>query len=94
MLLEASWTVLGGLRGYALERLLAGPRGIPRGVSTILRAKRPPKRSPGGSKIGSRRRLELKRATSQNFEDILGENAIFEVPGAPLGGQNRSTMQS
>ena len=58
-LLERSWTALGPEK-RSLERLLAAPRGIPRGVSAILRAKRLPKRSPGESKIGSKMRLELK----------------------------------
>ena len=50
-LLQASWSGLGGLlerfwtalgpRQIHLERLLATPRGIPREVSAILRAKRP-----------------------------------------------------
>ena len=49
-LLERSWAAL-GLEKSALERLLAAPGGIPREVSAILRAKRLPKRSPGGSQI-------------------------------------------
>ena len=79
-LLEASWSGLGGLlerswtalrpKKSPLDRLLAAPRGFPRQVSAILRAKRLPKRSPGGSQIGSWRRLELKVA-----------KIIFEVPG-------------
>ena len=59
-----------GAEKTSLERLLGAPRGIPREISAVLKAKRLPKRSPGGSKIGSRRRLELKRAKSQNLEDV------------------------
>ena len=65
-LLERSWTALGPKKS-PLDRLLAAPRGFPREVSAILRAKRLPKLSPGGSTIG---RLELKTAKSQNFEDV------------------------
>ena len=86
-LLERSWTAL-GLEKSALERLLAAPRGIPREVSAILKAKRLPKRSPGGSQIGSRRRLQLKRAKSQNLEDVSRNSLIFKVPGPPFGSKN------
>ena len=58
-LLEASWVALGAEK-RSLERLLAAPRGIPREVSAILGAKRLPKGRPGGSKIESKRQLELK----------------------------------
>ena len=68
-LLERSWTALGPKKS-PLDRLLAAPRGFPREFSAILKAKRLPKRSPGGSKIGSRRRLEPKKKKSQNFEDV------------------------
>ena len=57
-LLEASWGALGAEKS-SLERLLAAPRGIPRQVSAILGAKRLPKGRPRGSKIKSKRRLEL-----------------------------------
>ena len=86
-LLEASWVALGAEK-RSLERLLAAPRGIPREVSAILRAKRLPKRSPGGSQIGSRRRLQLKRAKSQNLEDVSRNSLIFKVPGPPFGSKN------
>ena len=78
-LMDASWS---GLRPFGalldgsrtkknlLDRLSAAPRGSPREISAILRAKALPKRTPGGSKIGSRRRLELKSAKSKNFEDV------------------------
>ena len=62
-LLERSWTPPGPIQS-ALERPLGAPRRISRQFSTILGAKRLPKRSPGGSQIGSRRRLELERAKS------------------------------
>ena len=58
-LLDASWVALGAEK-RSLERLLAAPRGIPRQVSAILGAKRLPKGRPRGSKIESKRRLELK----------------------------------
>ena len=90
-LLEASWSRLGGLlerswmalgpKESPLDRLFAAPRGISRQFSAILTAKKVPKRSPGGSKIGSRRRLELKRAKSQNFEDVSRNSLISKVPG-------------
>ena len=60
-LLDAFSRALGAEKS-SLEQLLAAPRGFPREVSAILRAKRLPKRTPGGSQIGSRRRLELKTA--------------------------------
>ena len=78
-LMDASWSGLGGLleRSWAalgpkkrsLERLLAAPRRIPRQFAAILRAKRVPKGSRGGSQIGPRRRFELQTAKPQNFED-------------------------
>ena len=58
-LLDASWVALGAEK-RSLERLLAAPRGIPRQVSAILGAKRLPKGRPRGSKIESKRQLELK----------------------------------
>ena len=58
-LLERSWTPSGPIQS-ALERPLGAPRRISRQFSTILGPKRLPKRSPGGSQIGSRRRLEPK----------------------------------
>ena len=79
-LLEASWSGLGGLlerswtalgpKESALERLLAAPRGIPREVSTIMRAKRLAEGSLGGFTFGPRKRHEPKRAKSQNIEDV------------------------
>ena len=63
---DASWGALGAKRS-TLERLLAAPRGIPRQVSAILGAKRPPKGRPRGSKIESKRRLELKTRTLQMY---------------------------
>ena len=60
-LLDASWSDRGAEKSY-LERLLAAPRGIPRQVSAILGAKRLPKGRPRGSKIESKRRLQLKIA--------------------------------
>ena len=86
-LLERSWTAL-GLEKSALERLLAAPRGIPRELSSILSAKRLQKRSPGESQIGSRRRLQLKRAKSQNLEDVSRNSLFFKVPGPPFGSKN------
>ena len=58
-LLDASWGALGAEKS-SLERLLAVPREIPRQVSAILGAQRLPKGRPRGSKIESKRRLELK----------------------------------
>ena len=58
-LLDATWDALGAEQS-SLKRLLAAPRGIPRQVSVILGAKRLPKGRPRGSKIESKRRLELK----------------------------------
>ena len=57
--LDASWDALGAEKS-SLERLLAAPRGIPREVSAILGPKRVPKGRPRGSKIESKRRLQLK----------------------------------
>ena len=64
-LLDASWSDLGADKS-CLEQLLAAPRGIPRQVSAILGATRLPKWGPRGSKIESKRRLELKRRFLQN----------------------------
>ena len=82
-LLERSWRALGPEKS-SLERLLAGPRGVPREVSAILGAKRLPERSPGGSKIGSRRRLELKTAKPENFEDVSQKSLIFKAQKAHI----------
>ena len=63
MLLEASWSALGAVRGRtktSLERLLAAPRGIPRQISAILEPKRLPKGRPRASKIEPKRSLEPK----------------------------------
>ena len=63
-LLERSWNALGGLWGRkdVIERLLAGPRRIPREFSAILGAEGLPKWRPSGSKIEPKRRFELKMA--------------------------------
>ena len=58
-LLDGSWGALGAKKS-TLGRLLAAPREIPRQVSAILGAKRLPKGRPRGSKMESKRRLELK----------------------------------
>ena len=92
-LLERSWTALGPKKS-PLDRLLAAPRGFPREVSAILRAKWLPKRSPGGSKIGSRRRLELKTAKSRKIEDVSQNSLIFKVPGPHFWDQNGSKIGS
>jgi len=92
-LLERSWTALGPTKS-PLDGLLTTPRRIPREVSAILEAKRLPKRSPGESQIGSRRRLELKTAKSQNFEDVSQKSFIFEVPVARFGDENDPKTRS
>ena len=85
--LEASWALLG--RSWRpLGRSWACLGRSWDGLGGILRAKRLPKRSPGGSQIGSRRRLELKRAKSQNFEDVSRNSLIFKVPGLRFWDQN------
>ena len=58
-LLDGSWGAIGAEKS-TLERLLAAPREIPRQVSAILGAKRFPKEGPRGSKIETKRGLELK----------------------------------
>ena len=98
-LLKASWSAPGGLlerswraprsKKGALERLLAPPRGVPREFSAILEAKRFPKGRPRRSKIESKRRLELKMAKPENFEDVLQNSLIFQVPRFLLGVQNQ-----
>ena len=80
-LLDASWGALGAEK-RSLERLLAAPRGIPREVSAILGAKRLPKGRPGGSKIESKRRLELKTRFLQKPLFFRYKSLIFEVPGS------------
>ena len=60
-LLERSWTPP-RLKKSNWKRLLDGPRPPRRLVSTILAAKYPPKRSPGGSQIEVRKRSKLKMA--------------------------------
>ena len=92
-LLDASWGALGAKRS-TLERLLAAPRGIPRQVSAILGAKRPPKGRPRGSKIESKRRLELKTRFLQKPLFFQWISLIFEVPGSLLGGQHRCKIAS
>ena len=80
-LLERSWKPPGPNKS-ALERLLGAPREISRQFSTILKAERLPKWSPGGSQIEPQRRLELKRAKPQNFEDVYQHSLVFKVPGS------------
>ena len=82
-LLDASWGALGAQKS-SLEQLLAALRGIPRQVSAILGAKRLPKGRPRGSKIESKRRLELKKLFLQKmyifsieFHDCLGLRLSF-----------------
>ena len=90
-LLEASWVALGAEK-RSLERLLAAPRGIPREVSAILGAKRLPKGRPGGSKIESKRQLELKMRFLQKPLFFQYNSLIFKVPGSIFGCQNRYNM--
>ena len=84
---EASWALLGrswrplGRPWACLGRSWGGLGGI-------LRAKRLSKRSPGGFKIGSQRRLESKTAKPQNFEDVSRNSLVFKAPGAHFGYQN------
>ena len=95
----AAWRPLGGVldsswrpprpEERALERLLSALRRIPRLVSAILQPKKLPKRSPGGSKMVSRRRLELKRPKSQNLQAVPQKTFMFDVPGLPFRVQNR-----
>ena len=92
-LLEASWVALGAEK-RSLERLLAAPRGIPREVSAILGAKRLPKGRPGGSKIESKRQLELKMRFLQKSLFFQYNSLIFKVPGSMIGCQNRYKMAS
>ena len=83
-LLEASWVALGAKK-RSLERLLGAPRGIPREVSAILGAKRLPKGRPGGSKIESKRQLELKVRFLQKPLFFQYNSLIFKVPGSIFG---------
>ena len=64
-LLDASLGALGAEK-RSLEQLLAAPRGIPKEFSIILGAKKLPKGRPRGSKIESKRQLELKTRFLQN----------------------------
>ena len=88
-LLESSWR-RPGPKESADEWLLSAPRRISRQFSAILGPKSLPKRSLKGSQIGSRRRLELKRAKSQNFKDVSQNSLTFEVPRPLVGGENLS----
>ena len=92
-LLESSWRPLRP-KTHCWDRLLDGPRAPWRSVLTILGAKCPPKRSPGGSQIEVRKRSEPKRAKSQNFEDVLQNSLIFQVPSLPLASKTESEMGS
>ena len=73
------------------ERLSAGPRRFPRQVLAILGAERLPKGRPGGSKIESKRRLELQTFIFVYIRMIL---MIFEVPGFLFGCQDRDRLAS
>ena len=66
-LLDASWGALGAEKS-SLERLLGAPRAIPRQVSAILKAKRLPKVSPRGFKMGSKIESGLKIVKSQKTQ--------------------------
>ena len=100
----AAWRPLGGHledsrrrpgpKEGADERLLSAPRRISRQFSTILGPKRLPKRSLKGSQIGFRRRLELKKATSQNSDDVSQNSLIFQVPGLPVASKTGSETGS
>ena len=92
-LLEAFWVALGAEK-RSLERLLAAPRGIPRQVSAILGAKRLPKGRPRGSKIESKRRLELNMRFLQKILSFQDKSLIFKVPGSIFGCQNRYKIAS
>ena len=87
-LLERSWRPPGPKK-RSFERLLGAPRGISRQVSAILGTKSLPKRSPGGSKMGSQIESGLKRAKSQKMQYVLRENLNFESPGPPKTGPKR-----
>ena len=76
-MLKRSWKMLKG----ALERLLAGPKRIPRQFSAILGARWLPKGRARVSKIVLQRRLELKMAKPQILIDVSTKTLIFEVPG-------------
>ena len=78
-----------GPKKKTFERLLGAPRGISRQVSTILGAKKLPKRSPGGSKMGSQIGSGLKKAKSQKMQYLSHENLNFEGPGPPKTGPKR-----
>ena len=92
-LLEGSWRALGELRSRkksALDSLLGAPRRISRQFSTILGAKRLPKRTPGGSKMGSQIGSRLKMAKSQKLQYLSHENLGFEGPGPSKTGPKRA----
>ena len=92
-LLERSWTPPGHFK-QSWERLLAAPRAPWRPVSTILGAKRLPKRSPGGSKIESKRRFKLKTRILQKPWFFQWISLIFEAQGSLLRAKNVSRMGS
>jgi len=92
-LLERSWTPPGPFK-QSWERLLAGPRAPWRPVSTILGAKRLPKRSPRGSKIESKRRSKLKTRILQKPRFFQWISLIFEAPGSLFGAKSGSKMRS
>ena len=86
--LDGSWRPPGPKK-RSFERLLGAPRGISRQVSAILEAKRLPKRSPGGSKMGSQIESGLKKAKSRKIQYLSRENLHFEGPGPPKKGPKR-----
>ena len=105
-LLDASWSGLGGIfeRSWtalgpekrSLERLLAAPRGFPRQVSAILRAKKLPKRSPGGPKVspgGDSSRKERNHKTLKKSHEIpwflRAQGLLFEVQTRPKGSESQ-----
>ena len=81
-LLETHSLHLGPIES-ALERLLGAPRRISRQFSTILGAKRLPKRSPGGFQIGFRRQLKL---ICQNHKTLRTSNKNPGLWGFPFWG--------
>ena len=88
---EASWSALGGLRGRKKDPSSGSwalQKGMSRQVSTILGPKRLPKRSPGGSKMGSQIESGLKKAKSQKMQHLWHENLNLEGPGPPKRIQN------
>ena len=100
--LQRFWTPLGGYSkaiGRSSAFRLENERGLcrskrnPKRRFSYLGAKCFPKRNPGGSHTGSRRRFKLKLRISQNFKDGSHNSLIVEISRVLLEVKNNTQLR-